>query len=147
MALQIVDNNQYSFHVTGNTLPYKEEFKKYGGTWNRNAQAWRFQITKKLEVTELVNKINSVAPPFSIVSSSATPIPSKPLEQSKPAVNLPQVGQFVNIQLNEIKFQAKVIALGDIIELGLENGQKLYATVILGKLKIYDPNMINEVTF
>jgi hypothetical protein len=152
MSLSIDTTSPYSIIVSGNTLPYKEEFKKYGGTWNGTLKAWRFATAKTVEITELVNKINSLK-----VSSTVPKYESYNNQQ----VKTPNIGDIVTISLNQLKLQVKVLSIVDnIMEMQMvdnsqkstnfEEGidmQKLYATIILGKWRIYDHTMNNEITF
>ena len=162
MALQILDNTQYNFLVKGDTKPYKEEFKKYGGKWVPTLEAWKFQNNKKMEVTELVNRINS-GQLFTPPSQSGSLKPSIPsvlfpkhhnstfVTPTVPPIKTPNIGDTVIIQVGSNSIQAKMMKLNvndNIIEMEtLEGGQKIYAVIILGKWKIFDPNVVNEVIF
>ena len=153
MSLSI-NTTTYSIIVSGNTLPYKQEFKKCGGTWNPTLKGWRFSTAKTVEITELVNKINSN--PLEV--SNTVP---KYESYNNQQVKTPNIGDIVTVSLNQLKLQVKVLSIVDnIMEMQMvdnsqksttfEQGidmQKLYATIILGKWRIYDHTMNNEVTF
>ena len=146
MALQISDVNQYTILVKGETRPYKEQFKQYKGRWDPTLQGWRFSMDKKFEITALINNINAN---ISTGASSTSATVSSSQNPNKINVKNPKVGDIVTVLLNEYNFQTKVSNVstdGTIIELEIPNStNKLTATVILGKWRIYDPNTINEI--
>jgi len=145
MSVSIDSITPYSIMVSGNTMPYKEEFKKYGGTWNATLKAWRFPSAKSVEINELVQKINTN--PSSVQSTVSNYKPYQ--SQNIPKIKSPNIGDIVIVSLNQMKLQVKVINIIDeIMEMEtIENPQKLYATIILGKWRIYDHKMVNEVKF
>ena len=86
MALSIEGNDQYSFVVRGNTLPYREIFKQHGGSWRPPLKAWRFTNSKINEVTALVNGINSGQPVHA--NPTITPgIVPVPVPQAYPVIS------------------------------------------------------------
>ncbi len=79
--LTIEPNDEWSFIVTGDTKTYKDLLKEKGGQWRPSAnggpKAWRFVNKYRLDVAELINKINSMpagAIPPKVVVSEYIPV-------------------------------------------------------------------------
>lgn len=53
--ISITDYTEKSFVIRGNTTPYKEVLKNFGGKWNdrlRDGEGWIFPMTKKSELEQ-----------------------------------------------------------------------------------------------
>lgn len=53
--ISITNYTEKSFVIRGNTMPYKEVLKNFGGKWNdrlRDGEGWIFPITKKSELEQ-----------------------------------------------------------------------------------------------
>jgi len=61
----LISKNESKVWVCGDTYPVKDELKRAGGRWNRDKNAWEFDIGKAFELADLVYKLDKATDPRS----------------------------------------------------------------------------------
>ena len=119
MELTIEDYSDKSFVVRGDTKPFKDSLKAFGGRYNGNlkgGQGWIFSKTKEDVVAEFVEKVNSgEGTSLQLPQAGDGSLPTVVLPQTsvyqyvKYKVYKPKEGMSVTLKVNGQDFEGSVI--------------------------------------